>query len=149
MSQKLRSEMYSCHVYKNLPRVLSLFSLLYKELILSLLEWGMATHSSILAWRIPRTEEPGGQQSIGSQRVRHGWNDLACTHELSWIRRKRNEIWKVIKDGQNPKNCCLLHSLTLAHFSLLLASIFSLFLFSLSSFLCLLSSYSTIVWTSA
>ena len=35
------------------------------------LEKGMATHSSILAWRIPWTEEPGGLQSIGSQRVGH------------------------------------------------------------------------------
>ena len=35
------------------------------------LEKGMATHSSILAWRIPRTEEPGGLQSMGSQRVRY------------------------------------------------------------------------------
>ena len=35
------------------------------------LEKGMATHSSILVWRIPRTEEPGGLQSVGSQRVRH------------------------------------------------------------------------------
>ena len=35
------------------------------------LEEGMATYSSILAWRIPRTEEPGGPQSIGSQIVRH------------------------------------------------------------------------------
>ena len=33
------------------------------------LEKGMATHSSILAWRIPWTEEPGGLQSIGLQRV--------------------------------------------------------------------------------
>ena len=32
---------------------------------------GMATHSSILSWRIPWTEEPGGLQSTGSQRVRH------------------------------------------------------------------------------
>ena len=31
----------------------------------------MATHPSILAWEIPRTEEPGGLQSVGSQRVRH------------------------------------------------------------------------------
>ena len=37
------------------------------------LEEGMATYSSILAWRIPWTEEPGGLQSIGSQRVRHNW----------------------------------------------------------------------------
>ena len=36
-----------------------------------LLEEGMATHSSILAWRIPWTEEPGGLQSMVSQRVRH------------------------------------------------------------------------------
>ena len=36
------------------------------------MEKGMATHSSILAWKIPWTEEPGGLQSMGSQRVRHG-----------------------------------------------------------------------------
>ena len=35
------------------------------------LEKGMATHSSILAWRIPWTEEPGRLQSMGSQRVRY------------------------------------------------------------------------------
>ena len=35
------------------------------------LEKGMATHFSILAWRIPWTEEPGGLQSMVSQRVRH------------------------------------------------------------------------------
>ena len=35
------------------------------------LEEGMATHSRILAWRISWTEEPGGLQSIGSQRTRH------------------------------------------------------------------------------
>ena len=40
----------------------------------------MATHSSILAWRIPWTEEPGGLQSVRSQRVGHDWSDLACTH---------------------------------------------------------------------
>ena len=35
------------------------------------LEEGMAIHASILAWRIPWTEEPDGLQSMGSQRVRH------------------------------------------------------------------------------
>ena len=39
------------------------------------LEEGMATHSSVLVWEIPWTEEPGGLQSIGSQRVRHDWRD--------------------------------------------------------------------------
>ena len=37
------------------------------------LEKGMATHSNILAWRIPWTEEPGRLQSMGSQRVGHDW----------------------------------------------------------------------------
>ena len=41
------------------------------------LEERAATNSSILAWKIPWTEEPGGLQSIGSQRVRHDWIDLA------------------------------------------------------------------------
>ena len=36
-----------------------------------LLEEGMATHSSVFAWRIPWTEEPGGLQSMGSQRLGH------------------------------------------------------------------------------
>ena len=44
------------------------------------LEEGMATHSTILAWRIPWTKEPAGPQSMGSQRVRHNWSDLTCTH---------------------------------------------------------------------
>ena len=42
----------------------------------NLLEKDMATHSSILAWRIPWAEEPGGLQSMGSQRVRH--NCVIC-----------------------------------------------------------------------
>ena len=43
------------------------------------LEEGMATHSSIFAWEIPWTEEPGQLQSIGSQRVRH---DLVTEQQL-------------------------------------------------------------------
>ena len=39
------------------------------------LEEGMATHSSIVAWRMPWTEEPGGLQSIRSQRGGHNWSD--------------------------------------------------------------------------
>ena len=42
----------------------------------------MATHSSVLAWRIPWTEEPGGLQPMGSQRVRHDWSNLA--HTQTW-----------------------------------------------------------------
>ena len=39
----------------------------------------MAPHSSVLAWRIPGTGEPGGLPSMGSHRVRHDWSDLAAT----------------------------------------------------------------------
>ena len=42
------------------------------------LEEEMATHSSVLAWRIPETEEPGRSLSMGSHRVRHNWSDLAA-----------------------------------------------------------------------
>ena len=44
------------------------------------LEKEIATHSSILVWRIPWTEEPGGLQSIDSQRVGHDESDLAHMH---------------------------------------------------------------------
>ena len=44
------------------------------------LEKGMATYSSILAWKIAWTEEPGGVQSMGSQRVGHDWSDQASMH---------------------------------------------------------------------
>ena len=46
------------------------------------LEEGMATHSVVLAWRIPRTEEPGGLQSRGSHRVRHAGSD---EHTRNWV----------------------------------------------------------------
>ena len=42
------------------------------------LEKEMATHSSVLAWRIPGTEEPGGLLSMGWHRVGHNWSDLAA-----------------------------------------------------------------------
>ena len=45
------------------------------------MEKRMATHSSILAWRIPWTEEPGGLQSMGWQRVGHNW--VTFTHSLT------------------------------------------------------------------
>ena len=47
------------------------------------LEKGMSTHSSILAWRIPWTEEPGRLQSIGPQRIGHDWVTNIHTH-TSW-----------------------------------------------------------------
>ena len=46
------------------------------------LEKEMATHSSICAWRIPWTEEPGGPQSMGSQRVRYDWVTNTHTHRI-------------------------------------------------------------------
>ena len=46
------------------------------------LEKEMATHSSVLAWRIPGTGEPGGLPSVGSHRVGHDWSDLAAAAEV-------------------------------------------------------------------
>ena len=48
------------------------------------LEEGMPTHSSTLAWRIPWTEEPGGLQSMGSQRVSYNWSHLAHIYNVGW-----------------------------------------------------------------
>ena len=47
------------------------------------LEKEMATYSSVLAWRIPGTREPGGLPSMGSHRVRHDWSNLAATAAAS------------------------------------------------------------------
>ena len=48
----------------------------------------MAIQSSVLAWRIPRTKEPGGLQSIDLQKVRHNWSNWLCMHATgrgSWV----------------------------------------------------------------
>ena len=74
------------------------------------LEKETATHSSVLAWRIPRTEEPGGLQSTGWQRVRYDLSDLARTHShkcpsllgngtCEWL---RTELEAGVQD---PKSC--------------------------------------------
>ena len=54
------------------------------------LEEGMATHSSILAWRIPWTAEPGGLQSMGSQRVRRDW----VTIHHTGLKQRANEHYR-------------------------------------------------------
>ena len=54
------------------------------------MEKGTATHSSILAWRIPWTEEPGGLQSMGSQRVGH---DRTTKHTHTSVKWKLK--WKI------------------------------------------------------
>ena len=63
------------------------------------LEKEMATHSSVLAWRIPGTGEPGGLPSMGSHRVRHDWSDLAAAAAAVWSFRGsfeiRKESWRV------------------------------------------------------
>ena len=53
------------------------------------LEKEMATHSSILAWRIPRTKEPGELQSMGSRRVRHDW---ATSLSFSFLKSSKNSV---------------------------------------------------------
>ena len=64
------------------------------------LEKGMVTHSSILAWRIPWTEEPSGLQSMGLQRVGHDWSDLAMADDVWSFRMpsKRLVWWGICLD---------------------------------------------------
>ena len=62
------------------------------------LEKGMATHSSILSWRIPWTEEPGKLQSMGSQRVGHDWATNTHTHTHT---HKVQEQAKLINHDRN------------------------------------------------
>ena len=68
------------------------------------LEEGMATQSSILAWRIPCTEEPGGLQSIRSHRVKHDWSDLA--HTQGWAKMPTKwgcvSVWVKTTPNQPP-----------------------------------------------
>ena len=75
------------------------------------LEKRMANHSIILAWRIPWKEEPGGLQSIGSQRVRHDW----VTNTFTFKRKRRDQsslsphihqgetTWMCIKKVHKPR----------------------------------------------
>ena len=64
------------------------------------LEKGMASHFSILAWRIPRTEEPGGLQSMGSLRVGHDWaTSLSLFSFMLW--RKKWKPTPVFSPGES------------------------------------------------
>ena len=60
------------------------------------LEKGMATHSSVLAWRIPWTEKSGGLQFVRSQRVRHDWATNTHTHTHT-----HNSILDLARDNTN------------------------------------------------
>ena len=53
----------------------------------------MATHSSVLAWRIPGTGEPGGLLSMRSHRVGHDWSDLAAAAATAATRKNRRKKW--------------------------------------------------------
>ena len=73
------------------------------------LEKEMATHSSVLAWRIPGTGEPGGLPSMGSHRVRHDWSDLAvaaavCLRAVALHRRQAS--FMVLHGRQHATPVC-------------------------------------------
>ena len=61
------------------------------------LEKEMATHSSVLAWRIPGTGGPGGLPSMGSHRVGHDWSDLAAASLILESRCSEIMLFKVLK----------------------------------------------------
>ena len=65
------------------------------------LEKEMATHPSVLAWRIPGTEKPGGLPSLGSHRVGHNWRDLAAAaaanHMTIPVFWNTTQPWQIMK----------------------------------------------------
>ena len=67
----------------------------------------MATHSSVLAWRIPGTGEPGGLPSMGSHRIGHNWSDLAAAAVSYWKQQNTDFIiykhFSQRKDVLRPK----------------------------------------------
>ena len=79
------------------------------------LEKEMATHSSVLAWRIPGTAEPGGLPSMGSHRVGHNWCDLAAAAAVSKLRCGHTSsvgktesslpLLKSLRIGKGPEIC--------------------------------------------
>ena len=69
------------------------------------LEKEMETHSSTLAWKIPWTEEPGGLESMGSQRVRHDW---VTSLTLFWSKAHKSEHWEW---NQADRSVSLAHSM--------------------------------------
>ena len=64
------------------------------------MEKEMATHSSVLAWRIPEMEKPGRLQSMGSHRVGHDWSDLAAAAEEE-LKNKHTETYNTITEIKN------------------------------------------------
>ena len=56
------------------------------------LEKEMATHSSVLVWRIPGTGEPGGLPSMGSHRIGHDWSDLAAAAAAALLCQQRSVV---------------------------------------------------------
>ena len=76
----------------------------------------MATHSSVLAWRIPGTGEPGGLPSMGSHRVGHDWSDLAAAaHIFYWwaiARQRGNSKIAPWEKFHRPLEMCQTRSLT-------------------------------------
>ena len=67
------------HVHMKIPVQLSDFAFTFH---FHALEKEMATHSSVLAWRVPGTGEPGGLASMGSHRVGHDWSELAVSRDI-------------------------------------------------------------------
>ena len=77
----------------------SLESVTTERLHFHALEKEMATHSSVLAWRIPGTGEPGGLPSMGSHRVGHDWSDTVAAAAAVL-----NKTWTINKKSLPGRN---------------------------------------------
>ena len=108
---------------KNLPAMqeMQVWSLNWEDP----LKKGMTAHSSILAWRIPRTKKPGGPQSMGSQRVGHNWvtNTSTLIIKNSWKNKLRYTLHSIssftFKMQKKKRQKCNVNTLVKAKTSVL------------------------------
>ena len=104
------------------------------------LEREMAAHSSVLAWRIPGTGEPGGLPSMGSHRVGHDWSDLAAAAGellvVDWLLVLTCRDLLCDNHNVTPKVCCWFSSFLLAVLCRRQSSAGSLFLYHFNKATC-------------
>ena len=88
------------------------------------LEKEMATHSSVLAWRIPGMGEPGGLPSMGSNRVGHDWSDLAAAAAAAVLVLEPSTLTSPNMCSRNPRTKEeILHACSHQHYHTLLCSL--------------------------
>ena len=94
----LKLHLFRSYLWSKTASLLIGFALFFYNsgVLYSTLEKAMATHSRILAWRIPGTEEPGGLPCMGLHRVGHDWSDLAAAAAAAAFYGRENDLASLV-----------------------------------------------------